>query len=194
MARNRQTEKKGERRRGKLNILTPPPPTSSPPDISMQLAFSEIQMAREKKTDEKKKETSGFGKGGWWWCVSMGGLLRKRPAIYVLVLCKYYMSSTFAQLFGITSTGWVYYFRNHALFMERHDLLPDTPLSLFLSLSGIFSLSPLLSFPLPLLLALSLSRALSFTLNLRNLNWLSLLNNYKAERPKWRCLQKTTCV
>ena len=77
-----------------------------------------------------------------------GGLLRKRPAIYVLVLCKYYMSSTFTQLFGITSTGWVYYFRNHALFMERHDLLPDTPLflplplSLSLAHSGIFSFSP----------------------------------------------------
>lgn len=65
--------------------------------------------------------------GGWGWA------LRKRPAIYVLVLCKYYMSSTFAQLFAITSTGWVYYFRNHALFMEQHDLLPHS-LSLFLSL------------------------------------------------------------
>lgn len=43
------------------------------------------------------------------------------------------MSSTFAQLFAITSTGWVYYFRNHALFMEQHDLLPDS-LILFLSL------------------------------------------------------------
>lgn len=36
------------------------------------------------------------------------------------------MSSTFAQLFAITSTGWVYYFRNHALFMEQPDLLPDS--------------------------------------------------------------------
>lgn len=89
-----------------------------------------------------------------------GGLLRKRPAIYVLVLCKYYMSSTFAQLFGITSTGWVYYFRNHALFMERHDLLPDTPLflpplspSLPLAHSGIFSFSPPSLRPSPLSLS-----------------------------------------
>ena len=142
-----------------------------------------------------------------------GGLLRKRPAIYVLVLCKYYMSSTFTQLFGITSTGWVYYFRNHALFMERHDLLPDTPLflplplSLSLAHSGIFSFSPsslppspppplfsplslpfLSLFSFSLFLSLSLSLSPLSTLNLRNLNWLSLLNNYKAERPKWRCL------
>lgn len=131
----------------------------------------------------KKKRNLWLWRGG-------GGLLRKRPAIYVLVLCKYYMSSTFAQLFGITSTGWVYYFRNHALFMERHDLLPDTPLCLSLSLSlslslAFFPLSPPLSFPLP---PPFLSHSLLSTLNLRNLNWLSLLNNYKAERPKWRCL------
>ena len=75
-----------------------------------------------------------------------GGMLRKRPAIYVLVLCKYYMSSTFAQLFGITSTGWVYYFRNHALFMERHDLLPDTPLFFLVSLPPSFSFSLYLPF------------------------------------------------
>lgn len=131
-------------------------------------------MARKKKLDEKKKPLV-LEKGGWE--------LRKRPAIHVLVLCKYYMSSTFAQLFGITSTGWVYYFRNHALFMERHDLLPDTPLSL--SLSGIF-LPPSLPLPPP---PRSLSFCCySFTLNLQNLNCLSLLNNYKAERPKWRCL------
>lgn len=129
------------------------------------------------KKGEKKKPLA-LERGG-------EGVLRKRPVIYVLVLCKYYMSSTFTQLFGITSTGWVYYFRNHALFMERHDLLPDTPL--FLSLWYFFfpfllSLIPFTS------LSLSLSRSLLFTFNLRNLNWLSLLNNYKAERPKWRCL------
>ena len=96
------------------------------------------------KADEKRrKKTSGFERGGF-----KEGALRKRPAIYVLVLCKYYMSPTFAHLFGITSTGWVYYFRNHALFMERHDLLPDTPLFLsgiFFSFSSFF-----LSFFLPL--------------------------------------------
>lgn len=97
-----------------------------------------------------KKQTSDLEGWGWGWA------LRKRPAVYVLVLCKYYMSSTFAQLFAITSTGWVYYFRNHALFMEQHDLLPDS-------------------------LSLSAEKK-------ENLNWLSLLNNYKAEKPKWRCL------
>lgn len=70
------------------------------------------------------------------------------------------MSSTFAQLFAITSSGWVYYFRNHALFMEQPDLLPDPP-SLFLSAGKKGE---------------------------KNLDWLSLLNNYKAEKPKWRCL------
>lgn len=127
------------------------------------------------KKGEKKKPLA-LERGG-------EGVLRKRPVIYVLVLCKYYMSSTFTQLFGITSTGWVYYFRNHALFMERHDLLPDTPL--FLSLWYFFF--PFLLSLIPFT-SLSLSRSLLFTFNLRNLNWLSLLNNYKAERPKWRCL------
>lgn len=103
----------------------------------------------------------------WLWKGEGRRVLRKRPAIYVLVLCKYYMSSTFTQLFGITSTGWVYYFRNHALFMERHDLLPDTPL--FLSLWYFFS-SPsfFLSFPLPLYSfpSLSLFAALSYSLSI----------------------------
>lgn len=105
---------------------------------------------RQKKKNRLKKETSDLGRVGGG-VVAGGGLLRKRPAIYVLVLCKYYMSSTFAQLFAITSTGWVYYFRNHALFMEQHDLLPHTPLSLSLlyplSLphSASFSLSSPLS-------------------------------------------------
>lgn len=111
------------------------------------------------KKGEKKKPLA-LERGG-------EGVLRKRPVIYVLVLCKYYMSSTFTQLFGITSTGWVYYFRNHALFMERHDLLPDTPL--FLSLWYFFlplpssSHSFYLSIPFP---PLSLSLSLSFSLSL----------------------------
>lgn len=99
------------------------------------------------KKGEKKKPLA-LERGG-------EGVLRKRPVIYVLVLCKYYMSSTFTQLFGITSTGWVYYFRNHALFMERHDLLPDTPL--FLSLWYFF---------FPFLLSLIPFTSLSFSLSL----------------------------
>lgn len=99
-----------------------------------------------------KRFFSFFGCGG-------RGLLRKRPAIYVLVLCKYYMSSTFAQLFGITSTGWVYYFRNMPC-LWRGMTYFQTLLSFFLS--GIFfpfsfpsfshsfylHFPPLLSYPL----------------------------------------------
>lgn len=168
------------RKWGELNILTPQIPP--PPCPIYQCSWLSLKFKwQEKKKEIKRKRNLWLWKGG-------GGLLRKRPAIYVLVLCKYYMSSTYAQLFGITSTGWVYYFRNHALFMERHDLLPDTPLSLLYFFFHPLSFSLYLSFSHSFLLSISLSLPLLFTLYLWTLNWLSLLNNYKAARPKWRCL------
>lgn len=142
-----------------------------------QRSWLSLKFKWQKQMKNKKKRNSDFGVGRCGWGPGGGGL-RKRPAIYVLVLCKYYMSSTFTQLFGITSTGWVYYFRNHALFMERHDLLPDATLFL----SGIFFSLPSFSHSFPLQLSFFQSRSA------KNLNCLSLLNNYKAERPKWRCL------
>lgn len=114
------------------SILTLPTP---PPHQIYQCSWLSLKFKWQQREKRNPWLWRGVWRGG-----GGGRLLRKRPAIYVLVLCKYYMSSTFAQLFGITSTGWVYYFRNHALFMERDDLLPDTPLPLALSF-WYFSLS-----------------------------------------------------
>lgn len=129
-----------------------PPPT--PTHTFSAWCISVVDFLWNSNGKSRWKENNNFGIR----VLRLRGL-RKRPAIYVLVLRKYYMSSTFTELFGITSTGWVYYFRNHVLFMERHDLLPDTPLFL----SGIFfSLSPLFPFTSLLLPPLSCLFPLSF--------------------------------